>query len=502
MPYTSDSLMGTVAMNRDPYEVLGVQSFINCCGTRTVHGGSLILPQVRAAMAAAGSQFVNMNELMDRARLRIAELTGAADGIVTAGSAAAIAIAAAAAIAGNDPVRMLRLPQTEGFANRVVMLKSHRFPYDQAIRMVGARIVEVENLSQLEELDFETVAMIAYLGSRDRNAEIPLEVLVTFGRHHGVPILVDAASEHIERPNVWLGRGADLVVYSGGKVLRGPQTSGLLLGRKDLIDAAWANSPPHRAFGRPMKIGKEDVIGVIAALEAWFSRDMSAAMKTLMSDLAIIGQALNSVRGVFTEILPPEEGDKVPQIRVNWNFADLPIHGLDLRLRLLEGNPPILLDDVSAGPGNITIEVFSLQSGEAKIVGDAIAEAFREITVVETPVQVPADIAGEWMLEVNFTRKSRTHQITLVQTGSALQGKQTSDGFAGAVIGTVDGTAVRLVFEDTYEGAIITYQFTGVIDAERMVGEVMLGSTTPQTRGIVSYTQYGTARWQARRLLQ
>ena len=502
MSSTTNSFMGSVALNRDPYATLGVRPFINCCGTRTVHGGSLILPEVRAAMAAASSQFVNMNELMNRARLRIAELTGADDGIVTAGSAAAIAIATAAAIAGNDPVRMLRLPQTEGVPNIVVMLKSHRFPYDQAIRMVGARIVEVENLSQLEALDFEMVAMIAYLGARDRNAEIPFEAFVTLGRQHGVPVLVDAASEHIERPNVWLGRGADLVVYSGGKVLRGPQTSGLLLGRTDLIDAAWANSPPHRAFGRPMKIGKEDVIGMIAALEAWFSRDKASAMKVWMNDIEIIGQALNSVPGVNTEILPPDEGDKVPLIRVNWNFADLPIHGLDLRLRLLDGQPRILLDDVSAGPSNITIEVFSLQSGEAKIIGDAIAKAFRDIPIVETPAQVVTDIAGEWTLEVNFPRKPRTHRVTLSQTGSLLRGEQTSDRFAGAVTGAVDGAAVRLVFEDTYEGAIITYQFAGVIDAETMAGKVMLGSTTSQTRGIVSYTQYGTARWQARRLLQ
>jgi D-glucosaminate-6-phosphate ammonia-lyase len=484
--------------NVDPYRELGVRPFINCCGTRTVHGGSLILPEVQAAMAAAASQFVNLNELMDRARLRIAELTGAEDGIVTAGSAAAIAIATAAAIAENDPVRMLRLPLTDGMPNEVVMLKSHRFPYDQAIRMVGARIIEVKSLHELHALDFSSVVMFAYLGSRDINAEIQLEEFVSIGRCHNIPVLVDAASEHIERPNKWLNRGADLVVYSGGKVLRGPQTSGLLLGRKDLIAAAWANSPPHRAFGRPMKIGKEDVIGVIAALEAWFSRDISSTINGWTDDLETIARITNGSPGVSSEILPPDEGDKVPLIRINWDYSSIPIHGLELRHRLLEGEPRILLDEMSAGPGTITIEVFSLQPGEARIVGESISTALKELKAVVMVELATVQISGTWDFEVMFSRWPRKHQVTLVQNGDKLCGQQVSSRFEGSVTGSVNGNEIYLVFEDNYEGAIITYHFTGVIDGENMTGDVMLGSTTPHTRGEVSYTQYGKVLWHAR----
>jgi L-seryl-tRNA(Ser) seleniumtransferase len=495
---SEDTVPGSLIAS-NPYLSLGVRPFINCCGTRTVHGGSLILPEVRAAINAAASQFVNMNELMQRARLRIAELTGAEDGIVTAGSAAAIAIATAAALAGKDPVKMLRLPHTEGLAKQVVMLKSHRFPYDQAIRMVGAEIVEVESLSQLQMLDFDKIAMIVFLGSRDRSAEIAFEELVSVGRQYHVPVLVDAASEHIERPNIWLSRGADLVVYSGGKVLRGPQTSGLLLGRKELIEAAWSNSPPHRAFGRPMKIGKEDVVGVIAALELWFSRDLSAVMQTWMNDVRAIAAEINAAAGMSAEILPPDEGDKVPMLRVNWNYAEKPLHGMELRRRLLAGEPRIMLDDVSAGEGSVVIEVFSLQPGEAKIVGEAIVRCWKAFEADEKPKTGPLNISGEWDFEVKFNRWPRRHAVSLLQHGNSLFGEQQSAGFSGPVIGNVEGDTMDLAFEDSYEGAIITYHFRGIIAGDDIRGEVELGSTTAYTRGEVSYTQYGKEQWQAKR---
>ena len=300
----------------DPYAALGVRSFINCCSTRTVHGGSIMLPEVRARMEEAARRFVNLDELMAGASVRISALTGAEWGIVTCGSAAAIAVATAAAIAGNDPVKMLRLPATDGMAKNVVMLRAHRFPYDQAIRMVGADIIEIDTLQELEALDFGGIAMVAVLGSRDAASAIRLEDFVRVARPHGVPVLVDAASEHISRPNPWLERGADLVVYSGGKFLRGPQNSGLLLGRKGLVKAAWANSAPHRAFGRPMKVGKEDVIGVLTALELWFARDLEATLRAWHDDLAIIARLVDAVEGCSSRLLPPDAGDEQPQLKL------------------------------------------------------------------------------------------------------------------------------------------------------------------------------------------
>ena len=285
--------------NANPYLALGVRPFINCCSVRTMHGGSLMLPRVRAAMDAASRQFVNLDELMEAAGKRLAELTGAEWGIVTCGSAAAVALASAACVAGNDPVRMLRLPFTDGWVNRVILPKNQRFAYDQAIRMVGAHIVEIDSVADLEAALREPVAMVAILGTNEEFSKVRLEEIVARVKPLGIPILVDAASEHLQRPSPWLQRGADMVIYSGGKFLRGPQTSGLLLGNKNLVQAAWRNASPHQAFGRPMKVSKEDVIGVLVAVEYWLNeRDEAAELRHWHDDLQEIAQRVAAVPGV------------------------------------------------------------------------------------------------------------------------------------------------------------------------------------------------------------
>lgn len=485
----------------NPYLALGVRPFINCCSTRTVHGGSIMLPEVRAAMEQAANHFVNLNELMAGASARIAELTGAEWGIVTCGSAAAIATATAAAIAGNDPVKMLRLPHTAGLRHQVVMLGSHRFPYDQAIRMVGAEIVEVHSLAELEALDFAQVAMVAVLGQRDEASAVRVEDFVRVTRAHHIPVLVDAASEHLSRPNPWLARGADLVVYSGGKFLRGPQTSGLLLGRRDLVEAAWANAAPHRAFCRPMKVGKEDVIGLITALELWFRRDRAAEQARWQRDLETIAALVMAVPGCAAQLLPPDAGDEQPQLQLSWSRQVIGIDGMELRRRLLEGSPRIMLDDMSAKEGSLVIEPFSLQPGEAELVGRAIAEALAAAPVaMPAPAAAATHIAGEWELDIALRPQPRRHRLTLEQQGHGLHGTQSSDAFAGPVEGHIAGSAVSLVMEAVYEAAIMTFRLTGRIENGGMAGMAQLGSTTPGTRGEVSYSQYGTVPWSARRL--
>ena len=185
------------AGNANPYLALGVRPFINCCSVRTVQGGSLMLPQVRAAMAEASRHFVNLDELMEAAGQRLAELTGAEWGIVTCGSAAAVALATAACVAGNDPEKMLRLPFTDGMVNRVIMPRNQRFAYDQAIRMIGTHIVEIDTLADLDAALAEPVAMFAILGTDEHESTVRLEDIVARARPRGIPIMVDAASEHL-----------------------------------------------------------------------------------------------------------------------------------------------------------------------------------------------------------------------------------------------------------------------------------------------------------------
>ena len=438
-----------LARNSDPYRALGVKPFINCCSVRTIHGGSVMLPQVREAVAAASRQFVNLDELMEAAGQRIAELTGAEWGMVTCGSAAALALATAACVAGNDPIKMLRLPFTAGMANEVVMLTGQRFAYDQAVRMVGTHVIECDNDAELgTALARDTVAMVCVLGKQAAKSWLPFEELVARARARGIPILVDAASEHIERPSPWLARGADLVIYSGGKFLRGPQTSGLLLGSKPLVQAAWRNAAPHHAFGRPMKVSKEDVIGVVAALEYWVeTRDRSAEDRRWRDDLDAMAAALDGT-GASCTIVAPEGTIRVPSLAITWNPAEHPIGSLALRRALLDGTPRIMLSDLDAGAHSVMVEPFNLQPGEARAVGHAIAAVLRAARTAAPAAERPAiNVAGRWQVTVAFLRGQRVHDLVLEQDGArALRGTQRSDQFDGAVHGQVSGTDVAMTF--------------------------------------------------------
>ncbi len=394
--------------NTNPYLALGVRPFINCCSVRTMHGGSLMLPQVRAAMEQASRQFVNLDELMEAAGRRLAQLTGAEWGIVTCGSAAAVALASAACIAGNDPVRMLRLPFTDGWVNRVILPRNQRFAYDQAIRMVGAHIVEIDSIADLQAALAEPVAMVAILGTNEENSRVRLEEIAARVKPFGIPILVDAASEHLQRPSPWLLRGADMVIYSGGKFLRGPQTSGLLLGNKKLVQAAWRNASPHQAFGRPMKVSKEDVIGVLTAVEYWLEeRDETAELQRWHGDLQEIARRAAEVPGVRSDVIEPAGVVRVPALRVRWD--GIALDGMGLRARLLDGTPRIMIDDTAATANSVVIDPFQFQPGEAAEVGKGIAAALAAARSLQPAREPPPmlDLSGDWSLRVQFLHGQR-----------------------------------------------------------------------------------------------
>jgi L-seryl-tRNA(Ser) seleniumtransferase len=484
--------------NTNPYLALGVRPFINCASVRTAHSGSLMLPEVRAAVAQASRQFVSLDELMEGASARIAELTGAEWGMVTCGSAAALTLATTACVAGNDPVKMLRLPFTDGWVNRVIMMKNQRFSYDQAIRMVGTHIVEVETIADLDAALMEPVAMIAVLGNQDADSQVRLEDFVERARPRGIPVLVDAASEHIEKPSPYLARGADMVIYSGGKFLRGPQTSGLLLGRKDLILAAWRNASPHQAFARGMKVSKEDVIGVLAALEVWFEhRDPAVELARWNADVAAVAARL-TLPGVSTEVIAPKGVVRVPRLRVRWDAAKYGLDGEALRLRVLEGEPRVMLDDMATKADSVEVDPFGLQPGEADQVGRAIAAALSAPIVAKSAPVVPKiDVSGAWDVQVSFLHGERAHRLTLQQQGGAITGSQSSQQFDGPVTGSLDADGIHLIFRTRYEGATISYRLDGAVADGRMQGSVALGSASDHHQGPINMAQFGTGQFQA-----
>jgi L-seryl-tRNA(Ser) seleniumtransferase len=492
-----------VSANANPYLALGVRPFINCCSVRTLHGGSLMLPQVKAAMAEASRWFVNLDELMEAAARRLAELTGAEWGIVTCGSAAAVALGTAACVAGNDPLRMLRLPFTDGMVNRVIIPKSQRFAYDQAVRMIGCPIVEIETRADLDRALEAPVALVVLFGKNEHLGPVRLEEIAAVARPLGIPIMVDAASEHLERPNPWLARGADLAVYSGGKFLRGPQTSGLLLGSKRLVEAAWRNASPHQALGRPMKVSKEDIVGVLAAVEHWFeARDRAAERQQWYDDLAVVAERVGRLPGACGALIEPDGIELVPRLKLSWDRWHYPIDGLGVRQRLLDGAPRIMLDDNSAAENEIEIDPFQLQRGEAALVGDAVAAALSAAgTLAPLPPLPPrADISGEWELRVDFLHGARTHHLMIEQSGAELSGRQRAEGFDGPLAGRLDGDHVLLLFSAGHEASTLCYRFDGEIGDGEMSGTAVLGAATDQHAGIVNRGQFGAGRWRATRI--
>jgi D-glucosaminate-6-phosphate ammonia-lyase len=489
--------------NANPYLALGVRPFINCCSVRTMHGGSLMLPQVKAAIEAASRQFVNLDELMEAAGKRIAELTGAEWGIVTCGSAAAVALGTAACVAGNDPAKMLRLPFTDGMVNRVIIPAKQRFAYDQAVRMIGCHIVEIDTRAELDRALEKPVAMVVLLGKSEHLTAVRLEEIAAVCKPRGIPIMVDAASEHIERPSPWLRRGADLVIYSGGKFLRGPQTSGLLLGTKRLVEAAWRNGSPHQALGRPMKVSKEDIVGVIAALEYWFGeRDPAAERQKWYDDCAAISDRLTALAGARGEILEPEGVDRVPRLKISWDRGRFPLDGLALRQAALDGEIRVMLDDNSATENSIAVDPFQLQPGEAALVGDAVVAALRASLTNQAPAPLPPapTLAGEWELQVDFLHGARSHRLALEQHGNALSGHQRSALFDGPINGALEADRVHFNFGSRYEASNLSYRFEGTVEDGVMSGTVALGAASDQNAGIVNRSQFGTGQWQARRV--
>ncbi len=279
-------------LGADMYQSIGVRPLINARGTFTIISGSTMLPEVRAAMDAAAQKYVHLDELAEAVGARLATLTGAEWGLVSNGCSAGLTLASAACVAGGNPDLHVLLPNLSGFPKDEAVIPTHsRNVYDAALRAVGLRVVEVSTLAEFEASLSPRTAMIYILaGPNADNSPLNVKAIAPIAKAKGVPILVDAAAEILTIPNVHLQNGATLVAYSGGKCIRGPQTAGLILGRKDLVKAAWVHSAPHHGFTRALKVGKEDAIGMLMAVEMWVKRDHEAEWKRWNGWLDTISQ--------------------------------------------------------------------------------------------------------------------------------------------------------------------------------------------------------------------
>ncbi len=479
----------------DIYQSIGVRPLINCKGTFTIVTGSQTLPEVKRAMDDASRHYVHLDELMDAVGKRLAELTGAEWGIVTAGCAAALAHATAASIAGADPEKMQRLPDLRGLKDEVIAPRYSRNVYDQAVRMPGVKMIEVADLAEYAAAFTKQTAMVMVLAGPEDRGPLGLEAISAIAKEKGVPVLVDAAAERLTIPNVHLQRGATLVAYSGGKCIRGPQCAGLLLGRKDLVQAAWINSAPHHAFGRPMKVGKEEIMGMLAAVEMWFKRDHDAEWKQWESWLDHIARRVKAVDGVSTEVLKPQGlSNHAPRLRIGWEGARLGITGVEVEKILYDTDPRIVLggatgDRRASMASTVTIMPYMMVPGDEKVAGErlyAVLSRPPKLAPPAPPETPAADVSGQWEADIDYVAGKARHGFVFEQKGNELVGTHTGDVLAGDLRGAIEGSRVRFRSSHRYEGTRLGYEFTGAIDGDSLSGTVDLG-------------EYGQGRWTARR---
>ncbi len=381
------------AMGRAPtgnvYERLGVRTLINCRGTWTYLSGSLELPEVRDAQVEAAKYFVNVIELQHAVGKRLHEITGAESGMVTSGAAGAMASATAACMAGTDPAKIWQLPDTTGLKHEVVMVGG-RSAFDSAIRLAGGKLVLVYRLEELQNALNERTAMIYTTDLGD-----PLAREIAIAKAANVPLLLDDAAgiPPIENIKLYAKMGADLYTFSGGKGLMGPQCSGLLLGRKDLIEAALANTSPYEgAVCRPMKVGKEEMIGCLTAVETWLKMDLGSLNRQWEERVKRISTLVGTIPGVKTEIQIPQEGNRYPTLIVTWDEKAWGFTVADCAQKLSDGSPrievltksnPSLVPVVVEGNPNrkepqtndqLQIVSMTLRPGEEMIVGRRLRE--------------------------------------------------------------------------------------------------------------------------------
>jgi L-seryl-tRNA(Ser) seleniumtransferase len=471
------------------YLKLGVRPFINTTATLTINGGSRTLPEVVAAIEQASHFHVNLDELMEKAGARLAELLKVEWGMVTAGAAAALSHATAACIVGADPEKMQQLPNLRGLKNQVIMPRESRNVYDHATRTLGVEIIEVSNAAELESALGPRTAMIQILGSHFGSSKFGLPEVAPIAKRAGVPILVDAAADYLIVPNPYIARGADLVAYSGGKIIRGPQTAGLLVGRKDLVRAAWANSAPHHAFGRAMKVSKEEIVGMVTAVDVFVNkRNIEAEFKEWESWYAHITERITQVPGVKAQIRAPQRGGPFPALNVSWDMAQVGLTAGEVGRQLLEGEPRIM-SHASGEGSSFLIRPAAMKPGEYKLVADRLAQVFKAAPkgrTKPTPAPPSVDVTGRWDVTVQYQAGTAEHKLFLTTKSNKVSGTHIGWALEGDLRGTIDGDKVDLRTVLPIGGQRLNYGFSGRVTGDTMSGDLNLG-------------EYGSARWTAKR---
>jgi uncharacterized pyridoxal phosphate-dependent enzyme len=464
------------------YESIGVDPVINCRGTFTIIGGSLERPEVLAASKAAAAYFVQYDEMAFGVGKRLAEVTGAEWGMVSAGCAAGLKHVTAACVTGGNPEKLIRIPDLTGLEKtEVIIPRSSRNAYDHAIRNIGVRIITVETAEELEGAINRHTAMIYLMADNGSTTGNPLnlEAVARIAQPKNVPILVDAAAEILTIPNVHLQRGATVVAYSGGKAICGPQCAGLLLGKKDILMSAWQASSPHHGPGRDNKVGKEEMMGMLAAVEAWTTRDHQAEWKIWMGWLDSIAKKVSKIEGVETSVHEPTDlSNRSPVLNILWDADKLHITGEEVAEDFARNKPRIAIG-ASTKDGRTSLSVTSgqMQPGNEKVVADRIFNKLSEKRSPRSTEMVPPQVKidGHWNVTVEFFNSTSQHTLYIQQDGNWLQGSHHSDFAEQELMGVVEGNEIKLRSNLRMPGNGITYLFSGTVTGEEIAGSIYLG---------------------------
>ena len=499
-----NSAAGPMKFGPEVYRSLGVEPVINCRGTFTIIGASTLVPEAKEAMYNAQSNYVQLDELAMGVGKRLAELSGAEWGVVSCGCAGGMKITTMAAVTGGNPEKLVRVPDLTGFEkDEVIIPRRSRNTYDHAIRNVGVKIITVDTQEELEAAMNPRTAMIYMMPSTKPGDTGPLSVhaISKAAKLKGIPVLVDAAAEALTlNPNVHLADGATVVAYSGGKAIRGPQSAGLLLGDKKLLMAAWQSSAPHHGAGRDNKVGKEEQIGMLAAVEAWTKRNHAQEELTWTGYLETIAKRVSAISGVTTSIRQPTGLDnRTPTLTISWDPAKFNASGQDMATYLSTTKPRIAL---SAGGGrrgtpasenltSISVAAFMMQPGDDKIVADRIFNALSMKRPAIPEMKAPsADLKGRWDVTIEYFNEVSKHTFSIEQQDSNwLKGSHKSAFTTNELEGTIDGNEVIFRSASRMLADNVPFTFSGTVNGDTMSGNIHHG-------------EYLTSKFTAKKVIQ
>ena len=480
--YEMNQTSGPLSIGPKIYESIGVDPVINCRGTFTIIGGSLERPEVLAASKAAAEHFVQYDELAFGVGRRLAEITKAEWGVISSGCAAGLKHVTAACVTGGNPEKLIRIPDLTGMEkNEVIIPRYSRNAYDHAIRNIGVKIVTVETADELARAINDHTAMI-YIMAGDQSEKgrpLSLEVIAGLAKPRNIPVLVDAAAEILTIPNVHLEQGATVVAYSGGKAICGPQCAGLLLGKKDLLMAAWQASSPHHGPGRDNKVGKEEMLGMLAAVEAWITRDHPAEWKTWLSWLDNISKKVSKIDGIETSVNEPTDlSNRSPVLSITWDPDKLHITAEEVAEEFARTKPRVAIGARSRdGKTSLSVTTGQMQPGNDKIVADRIHAILSKKRKPRSEEMTAPSVAigGHWDVTVDFFSSSSQHSLYIEQDGNWIQGTHRSDFSVQEVMGMVEGNQVKLHSQVRIPGSRVTYLFSGTASDGKIDGSIYLG---------------------------